>query len=138
MNTPTRQIIGSPTQRIHRLLPHFNNLIDVATTSDSNPQFTCYRDTQTYWSRSQIDYIWVHPSLLTSTHSTITKHMGSDSDHRALILQAQTKQKSNIWQMNTAMLTNPATYNKLEQNIQTTTTSPTLSILTWDNFKSQI
>ncbi|CAG8611642.1 11144_t:CDS:1, partial [Paraglomus brasilianum] len=62
--------------------------------------------------------------------------MGSDSDHRALILQAQTKHKSNIWRMNTAMLTNPATSNKLEQNIQTAL--PTLSTQTWDDLKSQI
>jgi len=121
---------------LNLVLPHLNNLIDVANTSDKNPQFTCYRDTQTGWSRSRIDYIWAHPSLITSTQTTTTKHMGSDSDHRALILQAQTKHKSNIWRMNTSMLTNPVIYNKLEQNIQTAL--PSLSISSWDEFKSQI
>ena len=96
------------------VLPHLNELIDVANTSSENPQFTHYWDTQDYWTRSRIDYIWVHPSLITSTHTAITKHMGSDSDHRALILQAQTKHKSNIWRMNTSMLTNPNTHKQIE------------------------
>ena len=118
------------------VLPHLNELIDVANTSSENPQFTHYWDTQDYWTRSRIDYIWVHPSLITSTHTAITKHMGSDSDHRALILQAQTKHKSNIWRMNTSMLTNPNTHKQIERNILTAL--PSLTINSWDDLKSQI
>src|SRR4051812_8625404 len=59
------------------VLPHLNNLIDVANTLYENLQFTHYWDNCDYWSCSRIDYIWAHP-LITSTHTTITKHMGSD------------------------------------------------------------
>ena len=103
--------ISSTSHRIQPLpnivLPHLEDLIDTANTSNNNPQFTHFWDTQNYWSRSRIDYIWAHPSLINPTHTTVTKHMGSDSDHRALVLLAQTKQKSNKWRMNTSMLTNP-------------------------------
>ena len=66
------------------ILPHFTNLIDTGGTVPK-PAFTSYHQTVNNWSKSRIDYIFISPTILPSF--TLTVHnMGSDSDHRALLL----------------------------------------------------
>src|SRR6185436_740588 len=64
----------------------FPSLIDLATTQTQQPQFTCFTNRVNGWTKSRIDYILIHPSLILPTHRCSTFHMGADSDHRAVIL----------------------------------------------------
>src|SRR6185312_6305297 len=66
------------------ILPHLPNLID-AGNINSKPAFTSYHQRENNWSKSRIDYIFTSPTIFPSF--TLTTHnMGSDSDHRALLL----------------------------------------------------
>jgi len=86
------------------ILPHLGNLIDTGATI-SKQAFTSYHHSGNNWSKSRIDYIFISPTIFPS-FSLSTHYMGSDSDHRALILSdaRRNKDKSPIWRFNASFL----------------------------------
>ena len=117
------------------ILPHFTNLIDTGGTVPK-PAFTSYHQTVNNWSKSRIDYIFISPTILPSF--TLTVHnMGSDSDHRALLLSNTRKNhKSPIWRFNSSLLKSKTHTAAIEQIILSH--PPPRSAHQWDDIKDSV
>ena len=118
------------------ILPHFTNLIDTGGIT-SKPAFTSYHQRQNNWSKSRIDYIFISPTILPSI--TLTTHnMGSDSDHRALLLSDTRKNqnKSHIWHFNSSLLKSREHTAAIEQIILSY--PPLRTAHQWDDIKDSV
>src|SRR6185436_13535796 len=99
--------------------------------------FTSYHQNGENWSKSRIDYFFISPTLF-STINLTTHHMGSDSDHRALILTdtRRTNNKSPIWCFNATLLRSTKHTNAIEHII---TLHPLINnAYEWDDLKDNI
>ena len=117
------------------ILPHLNDLIDTGGTGPK-PAFTSYHQRENNWSKSRIDYIFTSPTIFPSFTLT-TKNMGSDSDHRALLLSdARKNHKSPIWRFNASLLKSKKHVAAIEQIILLH--PPLKSAEQWDDIKDAI
>jgi exonuclease III len=118
------------------ILPHLTNLIDTGGIS-SKPAFTSYHQRENNWSKSRIDYIFTSPTIFHSF--TLTTHnMGSDSDHRALLLSdpRNKNNKSPIWRFNSSLLKSKKHTSAIEQIILSH--PPLKNAHQWDDIKDSI
>jgi len=118
------------------ILPHLTDLIDTGG-ANPKPAFTSYHNRGNNWSKSRIDYIFTSPTIFPS-FSLNTHNMGSDSDHRALILSdtRRNKNKSPIWRFNSTILKSKKHAAAIEQIILAH--PPLKEAHQWDNIKDSI
>lgn len=117
------------------ILPHLENLIDTGALSPK-PAFTSYHQRENTWSKSRIDFIFISPSILTSPSLT-TINLGTDSDHRALLLtQLTNNNKSPTWRFNSSLLNSKKHRTAIEQIILSH--PPPKHTDQWDDLKDSI
>src|SRR6185312_7479670 len=118
------------------ILPHLSDLTDMGALTPK-PAFTSYHQRGNNWSKSRIDYIFASPTLY-PTYNFTTLNMGSDSDHRALILTntRRNTNKSAIWHFNSSLLKSTKHTNAIEQIISAH--PPLKRAYYWDDIKDSI
>ena len=118
------------------ILPHLGDLIDTGAIVPK-PAFTSYHQHNNNWSKSRIDYIFITPTLFPSFNLR-THHMGSDSDHRALILtdSRRNNSKSSIWRFNASFLKSTKHTKAIERIISLH--PPIKNAYEWDDLKDSV